>query len=161
VGKLDRVQRALLRRHYLGFVFQGFNLLARTTAVENVELPLIYRAMPRSERRARALNALALVGLQGREKHTPAELSGGQQQRVAIARALVSNPAVLLADEPTGNLDSARSREIMDLLTRLNRQAGITVIMVTHESSMASYASRIVHVADGRVERIEIKGASS
>ncbi len=156
VGQLDRNQRALLRRHYLGFVFQGFNLLARTTAAENVELPLIYRAMPRAERRERAFNALALVGLTGREKHTPAELSGGQQQRVAIARALVSNPAVLLADEPTGNLDSARSREIMDLLTSLNQSAGITVVMVTHEHQMAAYASRIVHVADGRVGSIEL-----
>ncbi len=161
VGKLDRVQRALLRRHYLGFVFQGFNLLPRTTAVENVELPLIYRAMPRGERRERATRALGLVGLRGREKHTPAELSGGQQQRVAIARALVSDPAVLLADEPTGNLDSARSREIMDLLIRLNRERGITVVMVTHEAEMAAYASRIIHVADGRVSHIETKAVAA
>jgi putative ABC transport system ATP-binding protein len=155
VAGLNRNQRALLRRHFLGFVFQGFNLLARTTALENVEMPLIYRAMPRAERAARAAHALQLVGLQGRERHTPAELSGGQQQRVAIARALVSDPAVLLADEPTGNLDSARSREIMDLLVRLNREQGITVIMVTHEIEMAAYAGRIIHVADGKVSRIE------
>ena len=161
VGTLNRTQRALLRRHFLGFVFQGFNLLARTTALENVELPLIYRAMPRAERAARALRSLALVGLNGREKHTPAELSGGQQQRVAIARALVSDPAVLLADEPTGNLDSARSREIMELLTRLNREEGITVVMVTHEMDMAAYARRIVHVADGKVSRIEYPGEAT
>ncbi len=161
VGALGQVQRALLRRHYLGFVFQGFNLLPRTTAIENVELPLIYRAMPRSERRDLAFQALTLVGLRGREKHTPAELSGGQQQRVAIARALVSNPAVLLADEPTGNLDSARSREIMELITNLNRERGLTVVLVTHENDMAAYASRIVHVADGRVSSIEEKGAVS
>lgn len=161
VGKLDRVQRALLRRHYLGFVFQGFNLLPRTTAVENVELPLIYRSMPRAERRDRAVRALGLVGLGGREKHTPAELSGGQQQRVAIARALVSSPAVLLADEPTGNLDSARSREIMELLIKLNQENDITVIMVTHEADMASYAERIIHVADGRVSHIETKAIAA
>ncbi len=158
VGSLDRRQRALLRRHFLGFVFQGFNLLARTTAIENVELPLIYRSMPSAERREKARRALHLVGLEGRETHTPAELSGGQQQRVAIARALVSDPDVLLADEPTGNLDTARSREIMELLTRLNREQGITVIMVTHDPVMAAYASRIVHMVDGRIERIEEKG---
>jgi putative ABC transport system ATP-binding protein len=160
-GRLDRVQRALLRRHYLGFVFQGFNLLPRTTAIENVELPLIYRAMPRSERRERAAAALALVGLSGREKHTPAELSGGQQQRVAIARALVSNPAVLLADEPTGNLDTARSREIMELIARLNSERGLTVALVTHERAMAAYASRIVHVADGRIGHVEESAAAA
>jgi putative ABC transport system ATP-binding protein len=160
VGALDRVQRALLRRHYLGFVFQGFNLLARTTAIENVEMPLIYRGMGRKERRERARAALALVGLSGRERHTPAELSGGQQQRVAIARALVSQPSVLLADEPTGNLDSARSREIMALLSALNREGGLTVVLVTHEPEMATYASRILHVADGRVSSIEEKATA-
>jgi len=160
VGALDRVQRALLRRHYLGFVFQGFNLLARTTAIENVEMPLIYRGMGRKERRERARAALALVGLSGRERHTPAELSGGQQQRVAIARALVSEPSVLLADEPTGNLDSARSREIMALLGALNREGGLTVVLVTHEPEMATYASRILHVADGRVSRVEEKATA-
>jgi putative ABC transport system ATP-binding protein len=157
VGALDRRQRALLRRHYLGFVFQGFNLLARTTAAENVELPLVYRAMPSAERRARAMRSLDLVGLRGRENHTPAELSGGQQQRVAIARALVSGPAVLLADEPTGNLDSARSREIMELLTSLNREEGLTIVMVTHDPVMAAYCRRVVHVEDGLISRIEAR----
>ncbi len=151
VGGLDRRQRAVLRRHYLGFVFQGFNLLARTTAIENVELPLIYRGMPSGERRTLALDALAKVGLTGWEHHVPSQLSGGQQQRVAIARAIVSRPAVLLADEPTGNLDTARSREIMDLLTTLNRSNGITVIMVTHEPDMAEYAARTIRFIDGRV----------
>jgi putative ABC transport system ATP-binding protein len=150
-GRLDRNRRTLLRRHYLGFVFQGFNLLARTTAAENVELPLIYRGEPFQRRRARALEALARVGLEGREHHTSSELSGGQQQRVAIARAIVTEPAVLLADEPTGNLDTRTSREIMDLLTRLNRDRGITVIMVTHEADMAAYARRIVRFLDGRI----------
>jgi ABC-type lipoprotein export system ATPase subunit len=139
VERLTRDQRALLRRHYLGFVFQGFNLLARTTALENVELPLIYRREPAAARRhAMARAALAQVGLQGWEHHTPGELSGGQQQRVAIARAIVTRPPVLLADEPTGNLDTATSREIMDLLAALNRDRGITVLMVTHEPDMAA-----------------------
>jgi putative ABC transport system ATP-binding protein len=151
VGRLDRTRRALLRRHYLGFVFQGFNLLPRTTAAENVELPLIYRGEPFQRRRALAYEALARVGLKGREHHTSGELSGGQQQRVAIARAIVTAPAVLLADEPTGNLDTKTSREIMDLLTVLNRDQGITVIMVTHEADMAAYAHRIVRFVDGRI----------
>ena len=148
---LDRNQRALLRRHYLGFVFQGFNLLARTSAQENVELPLLYRGESPAARHQAALDALALVGLSGWEHHTPAELSGGQQQRVAIARAIVTRPLVLLADEPTGNLDSKRSHEIMELLVRLNQEQGITVLMVTHEPDMATYASRIVHFVDGQV----------
>jgi putative ABC transport system ATP-binding protein len=152
VGRLSRDQRALLRRHYLGFVFQGFNLLSRTTALENVELPLIYRRLPAGERHRRARGALDAVGLTGWERHTPAELSGGQQQRVAIARALVSDPAVVLADEPTGNLDSARSREIMELLRALNRERGITIVMITHEPDMASYAGRVVHFLDGLVD---------
>jgi putative ABC transport system ATP-binding protein len=151
VGKLTPDQRALLRRHYLGFVFQGFNLLNRTTALENVELPLIYRGVSRGERRRMAAEALAAVGLKGRETHSPNELSGGQQQRVAIARAIVTQPRVLLADEPTGNLDSAMSREIMDLLTRFNRDRGITIVMVTHEADMAGYASRRIHFIDGRI----------
>ncbi len=159
VEQLSRNQRALLRRHYIGFVFQGFNLLARTSALENVELPLIYRRTPSRERRARARAALAAVGLEGREHHTSAELSGGQQQRVAIARALVTEPAVLLADEPTGNLDSQRGHEIMQLLTTLNRDKGITVIMVTHESDIAAFAKRIIHFIDGAVQREEINGA--
>ena len=152
VGTLSRNQRALLRRHYLGFVFQGFNLLNRTSALENVELPLIYRGIPIAERRIRAREALASVGLQGWETHTPGELSGGQQQRVAIARAIVTQPMVLLADEPTGNLDSARSREIMELLTTFNRDRHITIIMVTHEAEMAAYAGRRIHFLDGVID---------
>jgi putative ABC transport system ATP-binding protein len=152
VETLGRDQRALLRRRYLGFVFQGFNLLARTSAQENVELPLLYRGEPTKSRHAAAKKALASVGLAGWEHHTPAELSGGQQQRVAIARAIVTEPAVLLADEPTGNLDTQRSREIMDLLWRLNVDHGITVLMVTHEADMAAYAKRIVHFVDGVVD---------
>ena len=152
VDTLNRNQRALLRRHYLGFVFQGFNLLARTSAQENVELPLLYRGEEAPRRHALSRAALAQVGLSGWEHHTPAELSGGQQQRVAIARAIVTQPLVLLADEPTGNLDSKRGHEIMDLLVSLNRDQGITVIMVTHEPDMADYASRIVRFVDGRVD---------
>ncbi|OMG53670.1 macrolide ABC transporter ATP-binding protein [Azonexus hydrophilus] len=152
VEDLDRNQRTLLRRTCLGFVFQGFNLLARTTALENVELPLLYRGTPAAERHAAAQAALQRVGLAGREHHTPAELSGGQQQRVAIARAIVTNPLLLLADEPTGNLDSQRSHEIMELLVALNREQGITIVMVTHEADMAAYASRNVHFVDGRVD---------
>jgi putative ABC transport system ATP-binding protein len=153
VGKLTRKQRALLRRNYLGFIFQGYNLLKRTTALENVELPLVYRGMAKAERRMRARKALQLVGLNGWETHTPGELSGGQQQRVAIARAIVTEPMVLLADEPTGNLDSVRSREIMELLADFNNQQGITIVMVTHEPDMAAYAQRQVHFLDGKVER--------
>jgi putative ABC transport system ATP-binding protein len=153
VENLTRQQRALLRRHFLGFVFQGFNLLARTSALENVELPLLYRKEPADQRREAALQALDSVGLKGWEKHTPAELSGGQQQRVAIARAIVTHPAVLLADEPTGNLDTQMSTEIMELISELNVQKRITVLMVTHEPGMAAYAKRIVHFVDGRVER--------
>ena len=163
VERLERNQRALLRRHYLGFVFQGFNLLARTSAQENVELPLLYRGEEAGARHAAARAALARVGLAGWEHHTPAELSGGQQQRVAIARAIVTNPLVLLADEPTGNLDSQRSHEIMELLVALNRDQGITVIMVTHEPDMAAYARRVVRFVDGRVasdERREAEAAS-
>ena len=150
--KLSRNQRALLRRNYLGFVFQGFNLLARTSAQENVELPLLYRGESAAARHAAARAALASVGLNGWEHHTQAELSGGQQQRVAIARAIVTKPTVLLADEPTGNLDSKTSREIMELLTALNRDQGITILMVTHEPEMARYARRIVHFVDGLVD---------
>ena len=152
VGALDNDQRALVRRHYLGFVFQGYNLLSRTSALENVELPLVYRGVHASERRRLAREALGVVGLTGWEKHFPSQLSGGQQQRVAIARAIVTEPAILLADEPTGNLDTARSQEIMGLLTRLNREKGITVIMVTHEPDMAAYAGRVIRFKDGLVE---------
>jgi len=151
VEQLTRNQRALLRRNYLGFVFQGFNLLARTTALENVELPLIYRGEAAAARHAAARAALEQVGLQGWEHHTPGELSGGQQQRVAIARAIVTRPAVLLADEPTGNLDTHTGQEIMDLIGALNREWGITVLMVTHEPDMAAHAKRVVHFVDGRV----------
>jgi len=151
VEALTRDQRARLRRRYLGFVFQGFNLLARTSAQENVELPLLYRGDSAEVRRAAASRALASVGLTGWEAHTPAELSGGQQQRVAIARAIVTQPAVLLADEPTGNLDSQRSQEIMELLQDLNVEHGITVLMVTHEPDMAAYARRLVHFVDGHI----------
>jgi putative ABC transport system ATP-binding protein len=161
VGGLDRNQRALLRRHYLGFVFQGFNLLNRTSALENVELPLIYRSVPAEQRHRRSLAALARVGLTGWEAHTPGELSGGQQQRVAIARAIVTEPVVLFADEPTGNLDSARSVEIMELLTSLNQDQGITVVMVTHEPDMAAYASRIVRFHDGLIASDEFNGRHS
>jgi putative ABC transport system ATP-binding protein len=158
VGALTRQQRALLRRYYLGFVFQGFNLLNRTSALENVELPLVYRGMAARERHRRAREALAAVGLTGWESHTPAELSGGQMQRVAIARAIVAEPSVLFADEPTGNLDTARSVEIMDLLVGFNRERGLTVLMVTHEPGMAAYASRTIRFRDGHVESDERTG---
>ena len=151
VESLTRDQRARLRRRYLGFVFQGFNLLARTSAQENVELPLLYRGDGASVRREAAAKALKSVGLGGWEHHTPGELSGGQQQRVAIARAIVTQPAVVLADEPTGNLDTQRSHEIMGLLLALNRDQGITVLMVTHEPDMAAYARRMVTFVDGRI----------
>jgi putative ABC transport system ATP-binding protein len=154
VQSLTRDQRSLLRRKYLGFVFQGFNLLARTSAIENVELPLLYRGESKDDRREAALRALDKVGLVPWADHTPAELSGGQQQRVAIARALVTDPEVLLADEPTGNLDSERSLEIMQFLADLN-DTGITILMVTHEAEMARFAKTIVHFKDGLVERIE------
>jgi putative ABC transport system ATP-binding protein len=155
VQTLDRDQRALLRRRSLGFVFQGFNLLSRTSALENVELPLLYRGDEKKARHALAMASLDQVGLADWWDHTPAELSGGQQQRVAIARALVTQPDVLLADEPTGNLDSERSIEIMELLAGLNRDRGITVLMVTHEGDMAAFARTVVHFKDGLVERIE------
>lgn len=152
VGRLPQNQRALIRRHMLGFVFQGFNLLARTTALENVELPLIYRGMLVAERQKLAARALERVGLAGRGHHTSNELSGGQQQRVAIARAIVTDPQLLLADEPTGNLDTKTSREIMDLVTSLNVDQGMTVVMVTHETDIAAYARRMIRFVDGRIE---------
>ena len=160
VNGLSQDQRALLRRNFIGFVFQGFNLLNRTTAIENVELPLIYRGMARHERRERAMEALQLVGLRGREHHTPGELSGGQQQRVAIARAIVTDPLLLLADEPTGNLDTQRSQEIMELIARLNEERGITVVMVTHEPDMAAHAHRIIRFVDGHIASDEQKRAA-
>ncbi len=151
VETLGRDQMAMLRRHYLGFVFQGFNLLRRTSAIENVELPLLYRGKDTATRKALAKKALKDVGLEGWEHHTPAELSGGQQQRVAIARAIVTEPMILLADEPTGNLDSQRSHEILALIARLNTERGITVLMVTHEPDIAAYARRTLKFVDGRV----------
>ena len=155
VFSLNRNETALLRRNYIGFIFQGFNLLARTTALENVELPLLYRGMPKKERRKKAREALDMVGLLEWEKHTSAQLSGGQQQRVAIARAIASNPLFLLADEPTGNLDTKRSIEIMEILSNLNKDLGITILMVTHEPDMARYATREVHFRDGEVNKVE------
>lgn len=153
VQGLGRDERALIRRQYLGFVFQGFHLLARTSALENVELPLVYRGMPAAQRRAQALQALADVGLTDWAHRTPAELSGGQQQRVAIARAMVTQPQILLADEPTGNLDTQRGHEIMELIQRLNREQGITVLMVTHENDIAAYAQRTVRFVDGCIAK--------
>ncbi|MDP3464455.1 MAG: ABC transporter ATP-binding protein [Sulfuricurvum sp.] len=160
IGALNRDQRALLRRNYIGFIFQGFNLLGKTSAIENVELPLLYRGIPASERRTMAMEALRSVGLENVAHHTPGELSGGQQQRVAIARAIVTNPLVLLADEPTGNLDTAKSIEVMELLKSFNKDQGITVIMVTHENDMAAFASRIIHFRDGVIDTTEPKDHS-
>ncbi len=161
VEQLSRNQRAALRRHYLGFIFQGFNLLSRTSALENVELPLVYRKIHTKIRRQRAMEALATVGLERWAHHTPAELSGGQQQRVAIARAIAGRPKILLADEPTGNLDSVRSREIMEMLLSFNRRKGITIVMVTHEEEMAAYAGRRLHFQDGRITGDSNRGAAS
>ena len=152
VSQLNRQQRALLRRLHIGFVFQGFNLLARTTALENVELPLVYRGLSKKERHKLSMQALEKVGLEPWAKHSSEELSGGQQQRVAIARALVTKPAILLADEPTGNLDTERSNEVMRLLADLNKEQNLTILMVTHEPDMAEYSNRIIHFKDGVVE---------
>lgn len=161
VGNIDRNQSALLRRNFLGFVFQGYNLLARTSALDNVELPLIYQGIPSDVRRRMALEALARVGLTGREHHDPSQLSGGQQQRVAIARAIVSRPDVVLADEPTGNLDTVMSGDIMKLLVALNHDEGMTIVMVTHEPDMAAYAERLISFRDGRIESDTVtKGAA-
>ena len=158
VEKLNRNQMALLRRNYLGFIFQGFNLLGRTSALENVELPLVYRKIPAKKRKELALEALQTVGLQSVSHHTPSELSGGQQQRVAIARAIVTRPLVLLADEPTGNLDSIKSLEIMNLLKSFNKELNITIIMVTHEEEMAAFAHRIIYFRDGHIDDSLKKG---
>lgn len=158
VENLNRNQMALLRRNFLGFVFQSFNLLGRTSALENVELPLVYRKIPAKQRKEMALETLSKVGLQSVVYNTPAQLSGGQQQRVAIARAIVSNPLVLLADEPTGNLDSIKSMEIMNLLKKLNEEENITIIMVTHEEEMAAFASRVIYFRDGHIEDSLKKG---
>jgi putative ABC transport system ATP-binding protein len=161
VGTLSRDQRALLRRYYIGFVFQGFNLLKRTTAAENLELPLVYRGVPKAERRAKAREALAQVGLSDRGHHTASELSGGQQQRVAIARALVSEPLVMFADEPTGNLDTAKSHEIMALLKSLNKIRRLTIVLVTHEEDIAAYAQRQVRFIDGRIASDSLRKAAA
>ena len=161
VKSLSRKQRALLRRYYIGFVFQGFNLLNRTSALENVELPLYYRGIHAKKRKEMAERALHIVGLSGWERHTPGELSGGQQQRVSIARALVSEPEILLADEPTGNLDTERSIEIMELLTSLNNERNITIVMVTHEKEMAEYAKRIIRFRDGLIDNDRHNGGNS
>ncbi len=158
IDGFSRNQLAMLRRHFLGFVFQGFNLLSRTSALENVELPLIYRGVPVKERKTKAAQALDAVGLKGWETHTPAELSGGQQQRVAIARAIVTQPDVLMADEPTGNLDTVRSHETMELLVELNTQHGITIVMVTHEPEMTAYTKRTIHFRDGHIESDKTNG---
>lgn len=152
VAHLSKDQRALLRRHYLGFIFQGYNLLPRTSALQNVELPLIYKGLGRAERHAAATQALAKVGLADRAHHDPSELSGGQQQRVAIARALAGNPEVILADEPTGNLDTKLSAEIMQVLQKLNQNEGLTIVMVTHEADMAAFAQRLIWMVDGQIE---------
>lgn len=160
VKSLSRRQQALIRRYYIGFVFQGFNLLNRTTALENVELPLFYRGIQSKKRRKMAREALDDVGLSGWEKHTPGELSGGQQQRVSIARALVTDPEILLADEPTGNLDTERSKEIMKLLIKLNSERNITIVMVTHEKEMADYAKRTIRFRDGLIENDRHNGGN-
>jgi putative ABC transport system ATP-binding protein len=152
LSRLSKDQRADIRNHKLGFVFQGFNLLSRTSALENVELPLLYAGVETSERHRRSMAALAAVGLAGREKNHPNQLSGGQQQRVAIARALVNEPALILADEPTGNLDSRTSVEVMEIFQRLNRERGMTLILVTHEPDIADYADRVVVFKDGRIK---------
>jgi putative ABC transport system ATP-binding protein len=151
ISTLSTDQRATIRNRQIGFVFQNFNLIARTSAIENVELPLYYSDVPLAEQRQRARDALTLVGLGGREDHLPNQLSGGQQQRVAIARALVNHPSLLLADEPTGNLDTQTSREIMDIFAHLNRDQGITVVLVTHEADIALYAERVITFRDGQI----------
>lgn len=151
VGKLTRDELAHIRNQKIGFVFQGFNLLSRTSALENVELPMLYDGVPTKDRKQKALTALKIVGLEGREDHHPNQLSGGQQQRVAIARAIVNEAPIIFADEPTGNLDTRTSMEIMELFQKLNSESGITVILVTHESDIAAYSRRIIRFLDGRL----------
>lgn len=153
VSQLSKDDRADIRSQKLGFVFQGFNLLSRTSAIENVELPMLYAGLDSHERHKRAMEALAAVGLVGREQNHPNQLSGGQQQRVAIARALVNHPALILADEPTGNLDSRTSIEVMEIFQRLNREQGITLVLVTHEPDIAEYAQRVVVFKDGKIKK--------
>ncbi|MBM3312552.1 MAG: ABC transporter ATP-binding protein [Candidatus Aminicenantes bacterium] len=156
VSELDRNQLAVLRNKKIGFVFQSFNLLSRTTALENAELPLLYAHLPGKERTSRAMAALASVGLKGRECHKTNQLSGGEQQRVAIARALLNNPTLILADEPTGNLDTKTSEEIMGIFKKLNEEKGITIIMVTHEADVGAKAKRRIHMRDGQIVREEV-----
>jgi len=153
VSEMSKDERADIRCQKLGFVFQGFNLLSRTSALENVELPMLYAGVETAERKQRAMDALAAVGLSGREQNHPNQLSGGQQQRVAVARALVNNPALILADEPTGNLDSRTSVEVMEIFQRLNRERGITLVLVTHEPDIADYAGRVVVFKDGKIKK--------
>ncbi len=153
VSEMSKDERADIRCENIGFVFQGFNLLSRTSAIENVELPMLYAGVATAQRNQRALEALASVGLAGREQNNPNQLSGGQQQRVAVARALVNNPALILADEPTGNLDSRTSVEVMEIFQRLNRERGITLILVTHEPDIAQFAQRVVVFKDGRIQK--------
>jgi putative ABC transport system ATP-binding protein len=155
ISKLDKNRLAEIRNKKIGFVFQSFNLLSRTTALENAELPLLYSNVPGKERHARAMASLALVGLKGRETHKTNQLSGGEQQRVAIARALLNNPSLILADEPTGNLDTKTSEEIMDIFTKLNKEKGITIVMVTHEADIGAKAKRRIHMRDGLIIREE------
>jgi putative ABC transport system ATP-binding protein len=157
VGTLNRDQLADIRNRKIGFVFQGFNLLSRTSALENVELPMLYNGFPHKERLERAMHALKEVGLDGREHHHPNQLSGGQQQRVAIARALVNSAPIILADEPTGNLDTKTSVEIMELFVKLNEQEHITVILITHEPDIATFAKRAIHFRDGKIVSDEVK----
>ena len=152
VSQMSKDERADIRCQKIGFVFQGFNLLSRTSALENVELPMLYLGVDAAQRRQRAMEALAAVGLAGREQNHPNQLSGGQQQRVAVARSLVNNPALILADEPTGNLDSRTSVEVMEIFQRLNRERGITLVLVTHESDIAQYADRIIVFKDGKIK---------
>jgi len=151
VSRLDPDELAEIRNRKIGFVFQGFNLLSRSTALENAELPMLYSSIPAGERKKRALDALRLLGLEGREHHRPNQLSGGQQQRVAIARALVNDAPIVFADEPTGNLDARTSVEIMELFVRLNRESGITMVVVTHDPDVASFSRRVIRFLDGRV----------
>jgi putative ABC transport system ATP-binding protein len=158
IGSLMPDALADIRSRKIGFVFQGFNLLARSTALENVELPMLYNAIPAAQRKKRALAALKSLGLEGRERHHPNQLSGGQQQRVAIARALINEAPLIFADEPTGNLDTKTSMEIMDLFVKLNNQSGITIILVTHEKDIAAYSKRKIHFLDGKVIGDEVKG---
>jgi putative ABC transport system ATP-binding protein len=153
VSELSKDERADIRCQKIGFVFQGFNLLSRTSALENVELPMLYAGVPTAQRDERAMEALAAVGLAGREQNHPNQLSGGQQQRVAVARSLVNNPALILADEPTGNLDSRTSVEVMEIFQRLNRERGITLVLVTHEHDIAQYAQRVVVFKDGKIKK--------